>query len=223
MPPKKLQEVAVITGSGAFGGLLAWLIAAVNTGLTSNWGLALLLSILAGAAAAGAGIYLLANTDTSNLPRAAFFAVFCGISWDTIVEAGRNLAKDATVHKAVAAAQEKVEQTITQSATGSTQAQINQIVEGTSKLADKLPSTSSQELRQDALQTVQKAVAQIEKFGEHKPDAATDALQAIGQRASASGSLGVKLSAREGLMNLREKSLDAKTWQKADMAIKALQ
>ena len=216
------KEIAIVSGCGAVGGLLAWLIASVSSGLAANWQLGLCTAILGGAVAAGAGVYLLANTDTGNAPRCIFFSVFCGVCWQPIVEAGKNLVNEATVHKAVASAKDMVERSIAQSANGGTQAEINQIVEGTGKIADKLPSTSDQELRQDALQTVGKAFAKIGKFGELKPEEATAALETIGQRASASGSISVKLSAKEALMNLRDKTGDRKTWEMADKAIQSI-
>lgn len=218
----KLKEILIVSGSGSFGGLLAWLIASVNSGISANWGLALPFAILAGAAAAGGGVYVLANTDTSNLPRTVHFAVFCGISWQTIVEAGKSLANDATTHKQVATAKDSVDRIIAQAGSGGTSEQIKQIVEGTQKIAEKLPDTNDTALRSDALKTVTNAVSQIGEYSKERPEEAVAALQTIGERASASGSVAVKLTAREALMNLKEKTNNTKAWERADAAIKAL-
>lgn len=216
------KEIGIVVAFGAIGGLLAWLIAAANSGLGVRWGFVLATGVLCGAAAAGAGVYLLANTDTKNAPRCIFFALFCGVCWQPIFESVKNTVKDATVHKELANAKNQVESALSATGNGGSQADITKIVEGTGKLGDTLPATNDPELRKEALQTVSKAFAQIQKFSETKPVEASMALEAIGKRAAASGSVAVKLSAKESLMDLRANTKDAVAWKHADTAIKEL-
>jgi len=215
-------EILIVVACGAIGGLIAWLIAAANSGLGIRWGFELAIALLAGAAAAGGGVYLLANTDTKNVPRCIFFALFCGVCWQPIFESVKSMVKGATVNKELAKAKGEVDKAIAAVGNGGTQADINKIVEGAGKLGDTLPSVSDPELRKDALQTVNKAFTQIEKFSETKPVEASIALETIGKRASASGSTVVRLTARDSLMNLKKNTRNSEAWIHAEKAIEAL-
>ena len=216
------KEIAIVSGCGAVGGLLAWLIAAVSSGLALNWQLGLCTAILGGAVAAGAGVYLLANTDTSNAPRCIFFSVFCGVCWQPIVEAGKNLVNEATVHKEVASAKKEVDDKLGQTAAGTSPKDISVITDSTGKLAEKLPEVTNPELRQDALKTVDKAFAQIKIFGKQNPDQAATALVAIGRKAAASGSSTVRVSAREALEAVRDGSSTPEIWTRVNKSVESL-
>jgi hypothetical protein len=215
-------EIRVVAGCGAAGGLLAWLIAATNSGLTSGWWLSLCAAIGGGAAAAGAGVYLLANTDTSHFARLVFFSVFCGVCWQPIFKSAKTLVNSATVDKSLASARDTVDRSIPTVGDGSAPADILAFAEGTAELAEKLPAASNPELRQEGIETIEKAVAQIQKLAVKKPDEATAALEIIGKRAAASGSVAARLTARDALMNVRDKTGDRNAWERADKAIQML-
>jgi hypothetical protein len=223
MPKVNWKEIGIVSGCGAVGGLLAWLIAAVNVGVDAAWGLSLAASVLGGAVAAGAGVYLLANTDTKQAARCIFFSVFCGVSWQPIVETAKNLANDATANKDLAAAQKQVESSLQQAAAGGPAADITPLVDGAKVIAEKLPAATRPALRQDAFKTLEKAFSQIRQSSAINPERAVTALEAIGQRGAASGSSAAKGSARDALRVLRdEHSPTQQTWIRADSAIQAL-
>lgn len=91
-PPPDWKLVVMVVGSGALGGLLAW-IYAISVGeppeQTTYW-IVPAWSLL-GMGASFIGVYLIANTDTRYTLRCLAFAIVCGFSWQPIYEAGRAL------------------------------------------------------------------------------------------------------------------------------------
>jgi len=118
MTPKQANWLHILS-AGVVGGFIAWLIAATFPGYltqVSSMPLDVGRNLLGGGLAGMAGVYIVANTDTSHFPKAVTFAALCGLSWSTVIEAASSVAKIAGDRNAVAnvaqankEAQEKLE------------------------------------------------------------------------------------------------------------------
>ena len=217
------KEFFSITIAGAVGGLLTWLISQTSGGLDSNWYLTLPTGVLGGFIAAGVGVYLIANTDTSKLTRAIFFAALCGMSWQPILETGKNLVSKATINKSVADAANEIDKKVsnTTGQTAST-ADIQALVSSTAKVADKLPSVSDPGLQSNARMTAINAIKHLKFLVPQNPDQAVNGLQEIGRRASASGSINLKSEAIEQLRQISSEPQQGSAQAKAAEALRSL-
>jgi hypothetical protein len=95
MTPKQANWIHVFT-AGIVVGLIAWLIAATFPGYlkqVDSLPLDVAKYLLGGGIAAMAGVYIIANTDTSHFPKAVTFAALCGLSWSTVIEAAGSVVQ----------------------------------------------------------------------------------------------------------------------------------
>src|SRR5438105_1769555 len=217
----KWQNLPSVMVSGAVGGLLAWLIAASSTGsIGSHWPIDLPMGILGGAIAAGAGVFLLANTDPTQLPKMVVFAAICGLSWQGIIATAKNLVNEATTHKDVAQARENINKDLAK--TQPSVPEIQSLASNTTKVAEKLPSVTDPELRKEAVQTATKAVNKLEMVAFEKPEAVS-ALEEIGKGAAASGSATLKAAVKESLQAISSSDqAPPETRRRAAKAVDAL-
>lgn len=200
----KWGEFVAVAFSGAIGGLLAWLtgLAAIAAGehLTS-----LLAALIGGAIAAGVGIYLIANSDTSQLMKLIFFAALCGISWQAVLATGGTLVRKAIVQSAIDNSKD-ASKTLTGVEAGqkASDEKIKSVADRAAKVTDKLPSIESSELKSDARQTVTEAIKTLKIAAPNNPQAATAALGEIAKRADESGSTHVKGEAVAELKSIKD-------------------
>ena len=91
---QKLTIAGLVACAGAAGGLLSWLYSYITTfalplGITPWFGIPV--SIIFGAAASIFGVYLVANTDRTQLTRCLSFALLCGMFWHPVIKASENM------------------------------------------------------------------------------------------------------------------------------------
>ena len=184
---------------GAAGGLLGWLLSANASGhFEGDWRINVPTALLGGGIAAGVGIYLIANSDTSQLARCIFLAALCGISWKLVLETGRELAVGAAQEKKVVQIKRDLDQKIAKAEQNPTQENVDAVKESTVKLAEKLPAIRDSEVVEGAQSSAQKA---IEVIADKKPDTAPSALKEIAA-ASKSGGISIESSAKQSLQTL---------------------
>ena len=108
-----MREFYAILSAGAFGGFLSWLSALVFGGpLRKLPGPAAVgAALLLGAGAATVGVYLIANTDRRDLPRALAFAILCGFSWQITYDGASSMIQRHQARNEAEATTQKVNQT----------------------------------------------------------------------------------------------------------------
>jgi len=86
----QFRMIGVVAGAGAVGGLIAWVLQATTGGrlFPFAWYASVPAALLLGGAAAGIGVFVLANTDLRQVGRAVFVAVLCGIGFKPVFKAG---------------------------------------------------------------------------------------------------------------------------------------
>jgi hypothetical protein len=215
------QGLPWVAVAGAIGGLAAWFIGASNSGtIGAHWMIDLLAGIFGGALAAAAGVFLLANTDPSQFAKMITFAAFCGLTWRPIIATGVNLVNEATTHKEIAKATQTVDQNLATAVPNTLQ--IQNLTSATTVLAEKLPSITNLQLRQEAVQTVTRAVYKLQSAAFDKPEAVS-ALEEIGKQAGASGSSNLRAAAKDSLQTISTSNkASPEIKQKAAMALEAL-
>jgi hypothetical protein len=128
--------------------------------------LAATFSILLGAGAAAIGVYILANTDLRNLPKALAFAILCGFSWQIVYDAGsavfkreaaRNTVTATATRTAAAAKQVEV------SPSPPPKAVVQEITTNTDALLDAAQKADSPEARKTATATAEVALKAVQK------------------------------------------------------------
>ncbi|HEY0783221.1 MAG TPA: hypothetical protein VGE98_12250 [Thermoanaerobaculia bacterium] len=154
--------------AGAFGGFLAWAYS-LRYGKPLDLGqpaLAAALSILLGAGAAAIGVYIIANTDLRNVPKALAFSILCGFSWQIVYDAGsaamtRTAAKDTVTESATraTAAARKVEA----SSTPPTKATVQEITTNTDAALNAAQKSESPEAKKTATTTAEIALKAVQK------------------------------------------------------------
>lgn len=96
----KLVEVLIIVAGGALGGLVSVIEAwtdPVSYPLTFAKLFALLIiPVVKGGVAAGMGVYLLTTLDSTQMIRAFFFSVACGLTFPTIITKGASVSQSVT-------------------------------------------------------------------------------------------------------------------------------
>jgi hypothetical protein len=215
------KNIVWVLFAGAVGGLVAWLVAAQASGSVGlHWAIDLAAGILGGAVAGAIGVFLLANTDPNQFAKFVTFALVCGLSWQAILAAGKNLVVNAQANKEVTKATEKIDQGLAKNSPNS--AEIQSLATNTNKLSEKLSSVVDSNLRKEAVQTATKAVDKLEIAATDKPEAVA-ALEDIGKRAAANGSKTIEFAAKESLRNIStSEKAPEETRRKAALAATAL-
>lgn len=217
---EKLKEIGMVLLFGALGGILCW-IYSLSVGETLPfktmhplW--AIISSISLGAGAGGIGIYVIFNSDSRDIRRFLFIALLCGFSWNPVYEAGgalinqkanQNLEKQVK-DNAVAL------NTLTQELPGTPESQLpekmNQITQSAIGLLNELPKVGDRKLEAEARDSVQNAVAVIEKSAQSRPEEGSKALQQIGNAASINDQFDITQKTIDSLSDIGQKTDDSK-------------
>ena len=86
--PEQWREICIVLSAGAVGGFASWAYGWIFNSPVPGGFWSLPLSMFFGAFAAGAGVYVLANSNTAAFGRLLFFAALCGFSWKPVMDAG---------------------------------------------------------------------------------------------------------------------------------------
>src|SRR6266568_9399581 len=100
------QEIRYVLIAGAIGGFASWVYGRVLGQPVPGGGWAIPVAIFLGAFAAGIGVYVLTNTDTSAVARTVFFAMLCGFVWKPVCDAGQAWIERTIEQKQDAAAED---------------------------------------------------------------------------------------------------------------------
>ncbi|RBP36085.1 hypothetical protein DES53_11834 [Roseimicrobium gellanilyticum] len=188
MPASTPTDWRYVLVAGVVGGLVAWLIAATFPGYLDKQPSILLdvgKYLLAGGLAATAGVYVLANTDTTQFPRTITFAAICGLSWSAVVEATSGIVK-ITADRAVAAAgvEAKKKQEALTSSTTTTPEAVKATVASTEVAAEKAVSAATPEVASQVI------------------DVAKINIRTLTQLSHSAQNADVKAAARQGLESI---------------------
>lgn len=192
-----------ILGAGAFGGALSWAYS-ITLGLPLHLGGtgAVLLSILLGAGAALVGVYVLANTDLSQVGRALAFAVLCGFSWQIIYQAGQSTVNRLQAKDAVASSAKNTE-IITQQLAAAPAAKKDEVVK---ELAGQTTSLLTAAEKADSKEAEKKAtsvsISALQALGQTPPAASPQVSAAAEQIAAVAIDTGNRPVAKKAIETL---------------------
>lgn len=208
---------ARVVVSGMVGGLVFWASLRV-TGVKPMgllWFAGLPASVLFGAVAAYLGVYLLANSDTSDatkLKHTLAFALVCGIVWSSVIDTAKNTVLGVVKAKSGDSASQSAQQLNKLSQSGGTAGVEQQIAKTGADTADavkNLQSVANSDVKQKVLADSQTAVNALVTAAPKAPDASVDALYSIGKEAVQSGDPLVTRSVLEGLDRVEAASPNA--------------
>jgi hypothetical protein len=204
------SELGMVTSAGGIGGLLTWLISTSEKWpAVPLWGLGLMTAILGGAIAGGAGVYLIANSDTRRLLHCLFFAALCGVFWKPVLDTGWNLigsAKNAPQNYQVAIETESVREHISKAQQSASNEDIKALAASTMKVAEQVPGVTDPDVRKKAVESAKSAIDEVAKLAARNPQEATQALEDIHKSAKSSGSAELEQAAQESLQVIRNPS-----------------
>jgi hypothetical protein len=214
---RKGTEVTIIVVGGVIGGLISVLDAwagPVPYPLTfSTLASLVLIPGVKGGVAAGIGVYLLTQLDSTQLVRAFFFAVTCGLTFPSILARGSSLADQATSQvagKTIAANAQRVQSTTPSGQTQLSTAAVSEITDASIAILHATPRADESDAKFGE-SVVQQAVSSLGSNARESGDAgAVKALESIGTVAASQesrGPLDASLSALKTIKdapNLRE-------------------
>jgi len=200
--------------SGAVGGLVFWVLMRI-TGVNPfgwRWYAGIPTSLLLGGVAAFLGVYLIANSDTSQaaeLKHTLAFALVCGIVWSPVIDAAKQTALGAFAAKQADSAKDsagQLKQEVAQGTPTKVEQQIAKTAQTTSEAVKSLPAVTNNDVKEKIISDSQDAVAALVDASQKAPDASIKALSTIGKEAAASGNPVVTRSILDGLQTVQTKS-----------------
>jgi hypothetical protein len=233
MPPDSQSKLIVLVAIfGAIGGFLAWLLMATTGGsLFPGWSsyATVPTAVLFGAAAAGIGVYVLANTDMTNLGRGLFFALLCGIFFKPVMQAGYGFVVSAVSQaqaRSSASTVQGASQTLASALKSSQPRQVTTQVQKTSDattaLVQQAAAVSDPELKQKLDSSSTAAIDTIASAAPAAPQASVNSLLQIGDAARKSGNTKVTLSVLSALKQIETNTQDGQSAIAAGKAAEAL-
>src|SRR5579864_6676816 len=205
--------IAVVAILGGIGGFLAWLLMATTGGklfANWNWYASVPTAILFGAAAAGIGVYVLANTDMTDRGRGLFFALLCGIFFKPVILAGYGFVVGAVSQSQAQSSASNVNSASSTLASALSSPQPTQVTTEVQKTTDavtalvqRVAAVPDSELRQKLDNSSAAAPA--------APQASVDSLAKIGDAAKNTGNTRVTLNILAALKRIETEAKDPKT------------
>jgi hypothetical protein len=240
--------------AGAFGGLLYWIIARwTGTQLPVAFGSAVVFVLmLLGAIAAAVGVYVLTASNVKAI-RTYIFAVLCGLSWQPMIDAGRNLAANSAALNAAVNQSAQVDQHVQQIQTADNSgnaaavtAAVQQTVPAINKTLELSTSVADPDKKTQVLDSSKQAINQLQQSAAKAPDASVNGLQnvtvtaanaqapavaihgiqslnAIGKEAVARHDLALQKKVQQSLITIAAQSKDASVQNAAKAAAAQVQ
>src|SRR5579864_1539084 len=178
--------IAVVAILGGIGGFLAWLLMATTGGklfANWNWYASVPTAILFGAAAAGIGVYVLANTDMTDRGRGLFFALLCGIFFKPVILAGYGFVVGAVSQSQAQSSASNVNSASSTLASALSSPQPTQVTTEVQKTTDavtalvqRVAAVPDSELRQKLDNSSAAAINNIAAAAPAAPQASVDSL-----------------------------------------------
>jgi hypothetical protein len=214
------RTIALVSGSGAVGGLIAWVLQAATGGrlLPFVWYGSVPAALLLGSAAAGIGVYVLANTDQRQLGRLIFFSVLCGVSFKPVFQAGSNYL-NGTLSQAKAQSQlsdvqqntQQLNQAVATQSQAQVQTAVQQTAQSTTTLVQQSASVPDESLRAELQTKSAKVVDAIAAAAPKAPEQSVRSLYAIGLAARQTNQTKLTLHVIDSLRNYEATSTDPAT------------
>jgi hypothetical protein len=189
---KTFRPLLYVMIAGAVGGLTSWLLQ-WRAGLTpfqkpAIFGIPAL--VVVGAVAAVLGVYLIANSDTTELRHTLAFALVCGIFWQPVFDAAKlYVTHSVTEHQASAQAQ--ANDTLSASAKvqdpAGIKSKVADVAAITAQVLGRAPSVQDTDLKDKVVAQSNQSIEAIGKASDKAPQQAIQSLQAIGEAAVQSG------------------------------------
>src|SRR3954469_16917221 len=205
---------ALVVLGGAIGGLVYWVLMR-TTGvkpLGLDWYAGVPASLLLGGVAAFLGVYLFANSDTSQpteLKHTLAFALVCGIVWSPIIDTAKQTVLSAVAAKNADAAKNSAEELGKAVASGSSagvEQEITKTVQTTTDAVNSLPSVTNDDVKRKIISDSQAAVGSLVGASQKAPDASIDALSKIGKQAASAGDPKLTRLVLDGLQRVQTAS-----------------
>ncbi|HXX46454.1 MAG TPA: hypothetical protein VEJ38_17160 [Candidatus Acidoferrales bacterium] len=207
-----------VTGFGAAGGFLAWLLMKSTGGnlfVNWNWYASVPTAIVFGAAAAWIGVFVLANTDMSNQARGFAFALLCGIFFKPVIQGGYSFVVGAVSQAQAQSSASTVQDASKSLASALKSAPPAQVTSEVQKTSDAVSTLVQQTaavpdpgLKQQLDQRSSEAVKTIVEAAPAAPQASVDSLAKIGDAAKKNGNTAVTLNVLSALKTIESNSKD---------------
>lgn len=220
----QFRMIGIVAGSGAVGGLVAWVLQAATGGrlLPFPWYASVLAALLLGGCAAGIGVYVLANTDLSQVGRVVFFSVVCGIGFKPVFKAGSDFLSGTLSQAQAQSKSSDVQQNTKQLSQAVANQQPQQVLAAVQKTGDTTASLVQQsasvpdeafkaELQAKSAQAVDAIAAAASKA----PDASVESLYKIGAAAKQTDQTDLTLQVLNSLRLVENSGADPATKNKA--------
>ncbi|HEV2351318.1 MAG TPA: hypothetical protein VG028_15885 [Terriglobia bacterium] len=211
----QFRMIGVVAGSGATGGLIAWVMQAATGGrlLPFPWYASVPAALLLGSGAAGIGVYVLANTDLTQVGRAVFFALLCGIGFRPVFKAGSNFLS-GTLSQAQAQSQssevqlntQQLSQAVATQAPRQVQAAVQKTGDTTASLVQQSASVLDEDLKAELLANSAKAVDGIAAAVSKAPNDSVESLYKIGLAAKQANQTKLTLHVLDSLRQVENSS-----------------
>lgn len=220
----QFRMIGVVAGSGATGGLIAWVLQATTGGrlLPFPWYASVPAALLLGGSAAGIGVYVLANTDLSQVGRVVFFAVLCGIGFRPVFKAGSDFLS-GTLSQAQAQSQssdvqqntQQLSQAVATQPPQQVQAAVQKTGDTTASLVQQSASVPDEALKAELQARSTNAVDGITAAASKAPDASVESLYKIGLAAKQADQTRLTLQVLDSLRQVENSGADAAVKNKA--------
>jgi hypothetical protein len=204
--PSGSKVAGLVVGCGAVGGLVSWIIQAGGGAKPFGWawyaGIPSLLIL--GAVAAVIGVYLIANSDTTELRHTLSFAVVCGIFWQPVIQAGQTYVTQTVAQydsSAVQTASEDLSKAVQNNSASDVRQRVTDTSNRTVELLQKIPTVGDPAVKSRLATDSKGAIMAIAKASKQNPTESIDALQKVGVVAAQNGEVDV---AAEAVKSLKE-------------------
>jgi len=204
------QEVKFVLMAGAIGGFASWAYGLVLGQPVPGDGWAIPVAIFLGAFAAGIGVYVLTNTDTSAVARTVFFAMLCGFVWKPVCDAGKALI-DHTIEQRQDATAEDAGKRVQELADNLAKTPVDQLTKNLEEVNDAamaaveaLPQARSQKTRREVETKLSAALLMVSQVAGKNPQAAAKVIQSVGDTPAKNQAIKVSNTALMSLDRLAE-------------------
>lgn len=211
MGKKEILQLAGVSVGGLSGGVGFWLLAAYSSTPVftsfSAIGKVAALTFL-GLLAALIGVYLLTSSDLKSM-RTYIFALVCGLVWQPIITAGKQVVTNAAVKKDISKVNTSTEQLRAVAGSGSKEAieaQIQITVQDVVALSERSNQVQVNSLREDASAASKGAIDALRGVLPKAPQSVIEGLGAITIEASNANVTSVAISGVQTLQAIERES-----------------
>lgn len=188
-----LRTAAYVFLAGALGGVTWWVWQRAIGVQPFNWGWyqAIPALLLLGGVASLAGVFMLANSDTSpsrfTLIRTLVYALLCGVFWRPVLEAGGNLVNDTVTAAEAPDIQKKQAELAAAIGTGDVEkidAKLDEVTRANVRILGLASKVSNPALRARFIENSTEAIATIQQAAQKAPDKSIESLEKVGVAAA---------------------------------------